>query len=224
MTAVLFSLFYFHWGTLEIYFRKQLKKRSFLAFWVLFFVSTRRHNDLGIGCFKGIKACSAKGSIADCTFNTILWRWLPHRLSKRQQQQSYSGLRSPGLSNSTFWNDSWVQTFHNKTVLVFALALTWMNVLGWNCLVPCRLSNDLLGWKLYSWQTRNYFKHHCHFPSFLECWPFQIIQNFRDSSRSNAIFIFNKIFRSSLHTFSMSFTCFCQCVGSTRYIHIQAVV
>ena len=24
----------------------------------------------------------------------------------------------------------------------------------------------------------------CHFPSFLECWPFQIIENFRDSSKS----------------------------------------
>ena len=31
-----------------------------------------------------------------------------------QRQQSYSGLRSPGRSNSTYlWNDSWVQTFHN---------------------------------------------------------------------------------------------------------------
>ena len=35
-------------------------------------------------------------------------------VSHCQQQQSYSGLRSPGRSNSTyFWNDSWVQTFHN---------------------------------------------------------------------------------------------------------------
>ena len=35
-------------------------------------------------------------------------------ISHCQQQQSYSGLRSPGRSNSTFfWNDSWVQTFHN---------------------------------------------------------------------------------------------------------------
>ena len=33
----------------------------------------------------------------------------------QQQQQSYSGPRSPGRSNSTyFWNDSWVQTFHNN--------------------------------------------------------------------------------------------------------------
>ena len=36
-------------------------------------------------------------------------------VSHCQQQQSYSGLRSPGRSNSTyFWDDSWpwVQTFH----------------------------------------------------------------------------------------------------------------
>ena len=53
-----------------------------------------------------------------------------------------------------------------------------------------------------------YFKHHCesyHFPYllFLECWPFQIIQNFRDSSRSGAIFIFNKTRRSSLHALNV---------------------
>ena len=42
-----------------------------------------------------------------------------------QQQQSYSGLRSLGRSNSTyFWNDSWVQThsiylFINIFILVF---------------------------------------------------------------------------------------------------------
>ena len=34
----------------------------------------------------------------------------------------------------------------------------------------------------------------------LGCWPFQIIQNFRNSSRSCAIFIFNKTCRSSLRT------------------------
>ena len=35
-------------------------------------------------------------------------------VSHCQQQQSYSGLHSPGRSNSNyFWNDSWVQTFHN---------------------------------------------------------------------------------------------------------------
>ena len=39
--------------------------------------------------------------------------WANSELSHCQQQQSYSGLRSPGRSNSTyFWNDSWVQTFH----------------------------------------------------------------------------------------------------------------
>ena len=37
----------------------------------------------------------------------------------QQQQQSYSGLRSPGRSNSTyFWNDSWVQTFHNMYIVL----------------------------------------------------------------------------------------------------------
>ena len=36
-------------------------------------------------------------------------------VSHCQQQQSYSGLPSPGRSNSTyFWNDSWVQAFHNE--------------------------------------------------------------------------------------------------------------
>ena len=34
----------------------------------------------------------------------------------------------------------------------------------------------------------------------LGCWPFQIIQNFRNNSRSCAIFIFNKTCRSSLRT------------------------
>ena len=45
-----------------------------------------------------------------------LWRWLPHRLSKRQSLSTTTVLfrtSSPGKSNSTyFWNDSWVQTFH----------------------------------------------------------------------------------------------------------------
>ena len=42
-------------------------------------------------------------------YNSLwLWRWLPHRLSKRHchcQQQSYLGLSSSGRSNSTwyFW-------------------------------------------------------------------------------------------------------------------------
>ena len=60
-------------------------------------------------------------------YNTINWRDTTHfdseddyrtgcqNVSHCQQQQSYSGLHSPGqLLNSTyFWNDSWVQTFHN---------------------------------------------------------------------------------------------------------------
>ena len=39
-----------------------------------------------------------------------------------------------------------------------------------------------------------------HFPS---CWPFQIIQNFLESSRSGVFFIFNKTCRSSLHAFNV---------------------
>ena len=36
-----------------------------------------------------------------------------------QQQQSYSGLRSPGRSHSTFWNDSWVQALHSITIMLW---------------------------------------------------------------------------------------------------------
>ena len=44
-------------------------------------------------------------------------------VSPCQQQQSYSGLRSPGRSNSSyFWNDSWVQTFHNRCFCYFPAA------------------------------------------------------------------------------------------------------
>ena len=38
-------------------------------------------------------------------------------VSHFQQQQSYSGLSSPGRSNSTYlWNDHWVQTFQRRTL------------------------------------------------------------------------------------------------------------
>ena len=60
-------------------------------------------------------------------FNTINWRDTTHfdseddyrtgcwNVSHYQQQQSCSGLRSPGRSYSThLWNDSWVQTFHSN--------------------------------------------------------------------------------------------------------------
>ena len=63
--------------------------------------------------------------------NTINWRETTHfdseddyqtgcrNVSHCQQQQSYSGLRSPGRSKSTyFWNDSWVQTVHNKYLII----------------------------------------------------------------------------------------------------------
>ena len=58
------------------------------------------------------------------TWDTINWRDTTHfdseddyrtgcRNVSHCQQLSYSGLRSPGRSNSTyFWNDSRVQTFH----------------------------------------------------------------------------------------------------------------
>ena len=62
-------------------------------------------------------------------YNTINWRDTTHfdseddyrtgcrNVSHCQQQQSYSGLCSPGGSNSTyFWNDSWVQTSHSQTL------------------------------------------------------------------------------------------------------------
>ena len=38
-------------------------------------------------------------------------------VSHCQQQQSYSGLSSPGRSNSTYlWNEPWVQTFQRRTL------------------------------------------------------------------------------------------------------------
>ena len=59
---------------------------------------------------------------------------------------------------------------------LFALELTWMNFLGWNCLVLFRLINWVMPLSFFS----------------------QVSQNFLDNSRSGAIFIFNKACRSSL--------------------------
>ena len=69
--------------------------------------------------------CQLSRDVIGCEYNTINWHDTTHfdseddyrtgcrNVSHRQQQQSYSGLRSPGRSNLTyFWNDSWVQTFH----------------------------------------------------------------------------------------------------------------
>ena len=60
-------------------------------------------------------------------------------VSHYQQQQSCSGLRSPGRSNSTYcWNDCWVQTFHSKNLidswlLYWLLRITiWQDLLFWN--------------------------------------------------------------------------------------------
>ena len=65
------------------------------------------------------------------TYNAINWRDTTHfdseddyrtgcrNVSHCQQQQSYSRLRSPGRSNATFWNDSWVQTFYSfKRIMI----------------------------------------------------------------------------------------------------------
>ena len=44
--------------------------------------------------------------------------WRFDNLCSSRLQSSYSGLRSPGQSNSTyFWNDSWVQTFHSFNII-----------------------------------------------------------------------------------------------------------
>ena len=47
-----------------------------------------------------------------------LW-FQAHLIQDYSQQQSYSGLRSPGRSCFIdLWNDSWVQTFHNGVISV----------------------------------------------------------------------------------------------------------
>ena len=54
------------------------------------------------------------------TFFLWLWRWLPHRLPKRQ---------SPGRSYWTkLWNDSWGQTFHSFSILSFPFAEKRINI------------------------------------------------------------------------------------------------
>ena len=53
----------------------------------------------------------------------------------------------------------------------------------------------------------------------LGCWPFQIIQNFRNSLRSCAIFIFNITCRSSLRTLSVLYSVF-ECADPMHNIHI----
>ena len=48
-------------------------------------------------------------TLSEDDYRTGCWN-----VSHCQQQQSYSGLRSPGRWTSRyFWNDSWVQTFHS---------------------------------------------------------------------------------------------------------------
>ena len=93
-------------------------------------------------------------------YNTIKWRDTTHFDSEDdyrtgcrnvchcQQQQSCSGLRSSGRSNSTyFWNDSWVQTFHKRKVVALFSRPRQNSTLTW---YPC---ND--GWEMYrrAWCT-----------------------------------------------------------------------
>ena len=75
----------------------------------------------------------ARGARGSPSYNTINWRDTTNfdseddyrtgcrNISHCQQQHAYSGLRSTGRSNSTyFWNDSWAQTFHSKdNIIIF---------------------------------------------------------------------------------------------------------
>ena len=91
----------------------------------------------------------------------------------------------------------------------FVFAPTSINFLGWNCLVPCRFFCAM------------YVKHHCkscNLPPFLEWWPFQNIKYIRNSSRSGAIFIFNKTCRSFLYTFNVLNLFLNVRIPSTTYI------
>ena len=69
-----------------------------------------------LNAFASLK-CSEK-----CKHNVQIrnYRTGCRNVSHCQEQQSHSGLRSPGRSNSAyFWNDSWVQTFHRIKCIVF---------------------------------------------------------------------------------------------------------
>ena len=60
------------------------------------------------------KDCKNKTDFHWITLSEDDYRTGCRNVSHCQQQQSYSGLRSPGRwTSSYFWNDSWVQTFHS---------------------------------------------------------------------------------------------------------------
>ena len=62
-------------------------------------------------------------------------------------QQSYSGLRSPGRSNSIyFWNDSWVQTFHSIKYSAALRSLGFLNSFIGVWFVSCMMYGAWLGW------------------------------------------------------------------------------
>ena len=71
-------------------FPKEIKKRGHFWLFDFFFVSTRRQNELGSGCFKGIRACSAKGSIASkVTMTTKRVQTTQHRHTQIFQWNNY---------------------------------------------------------------------------------------------------------------------------------------
>ena len=71
-------------------FPKAIKKEVISGFLIFFFVSTRRQNELEIGCFKGIRACSAKGSIAlKVTMTTKGVQTTQHRHTQQFQWNNY---------------------------------------------------------------------------------------------------------------------------------------
>ena len=106
-------------------------------------------------------------------YNTINWRDTTHfdseddyrtgcrNVSHCKQQQSYSGLRSPGRSNSTFWNDSWVQTFH-KAVNVNAYQRRSNNVFDTACTVfaACGVSDANWSLCIYIQKGSAFFKYY----------------------------------------------------------------
>ena len=61
----------------------------------------------------------ASSSVSRWKFCWKFWMEQLKRICHCQQQQFYSGLPSPGWSNSIyFWNDSWVQTFHINIIVI----------------------------------------------------------------------------------------------------------
>ena len=80
-----------------------------------------------------------------------------------------------------------------------------MNELGWNFLIPFRLLNNIYGGTCIADRLKTTLNIIVSRVTsfFSQCWPFQIIQNYHDSSGGGAIFILNKTCRSSLLTLNV---------------------